>query len=468
LGNLQVQDWQEFLTIVGVALISGTGFLPTLTVSWVLARLMRNPPRIPRVLPLIFLGLLAWPMGAGAAAGGAPAWQNETCAGVFEPVGLPLTELGSQPYRRMDGQETTFTGGLYPGGSNARPPAHEAAALAAAGQIQPLNAQGSPDPAQGRVVMVSIGMSNANIEFQAFMDQAAARPNLNPRLILINGALPSQTADRWVDPAAPAWQALDQQLAARQISPAQVQAAWVKNTLTGGGAFPDQALELQAALEAAVRNLKARFPNLRIAYVSSRIRSYTYFRGLSPEPLAFESGFAVKWMIEKQINGDPGLNYDPARGAVTAPVLLWGPYLWADGQNPRADGLVWLSADLTSDCTHPSAQGRQKAADLLMDFFQSDSTTRGWFLAGAPGATPTSTPPPSSTLTPTALSSPTAAPSASRTPTVTRTPGRPAPSLTPTPPGGPNDGEPAPIYFILVLGAVLALGVGIRYILPRK
>jgi hypothetical protein len=46
-------------------------------------------------------------------------------------------------------------------------------------------------------------------------------------------------------------------------------------------------------LEAIARNLRTHYPNLKIAFFSSRTRSYTYWRGLSPEPLAFETGFAV-------------------------------------------------------------------------------------------------------------------------------------------------------------------------------
>ena len=38
-----------------------------------------------------------------------------------------------------------------------------------------------------------------------------------------------------------------------------------------------------------------------------------YHQGLSPEPAAFENGLAVKWMIEKQISGDPSLNYDQVK-----------------------------------------------------------------------------------------------------------------------------------------------------------
>nr|NIW44804.1 hypothetical protein [Gammaproteobacteria bacterium] len=95
--------------------------------------------------------------------------------------------------------------------------------------------------------------------------------------------------------------------------------------------------------------------------------------------MAFETGFAVKWLIEQQINGDPELNFNPDNGDVLAPYLTWGPYLWIDGQNPREDGRVWLQEDLRGDCTHPSESGANKVADMMLEFFLTDPTTHSWF-----------------------------------------------------------------------------------------
>jgi hypothetical protein len=159
------------------------------------------------------------------------------------------------------------------------------------------------------------------------------------------------------------------------LSPEQVQVAWLKQTQTGSGPFPDKPRVLQAELNAIVRNLQARYPNIRLVYLSSRTRSYTYWNGLSPEP----SAFAVKWLIQEKIEGDPEQNYGPTKGPVIAPFLPWGTYLWADGLNPRSDGLTWVPEDMVQDCTHPSDQGREKVARLLMEFFKNDSTT-SWFL----------------------------------------------------------------------------------------
>ena len=152
--------------------------------------------------------------------------------------------------------------------------------------------------------------------------------------------------------------------------------AWIKQAQGGAGPFPAKAQALQADLAAIARNLKLHFPNLQIAYVSSRTRAYT-LSGLSPEPTAYETGFAVKWLIEQQLAGTGNL------GLQVAPWLSWGPYLWVDGTQPRSDGLVWLCSDTTRDFTHPSSSGQTKVANQLLAFFKTDPTATPWFLSNS-------------------------------------------------------------------------------------
>jgi lysophospholipase L1-like esterase len=85
---------------------------------------------------------------------------------------------------------------------------------------------------------------------------------------------------------------------------------------------------------------------------------------------------------QAQIKGDSTLNYDPERGTVKAPLVLWGPYLWADGLKPRKDDkLTWERQDLIPrDGTHPSRSGKEKVARLLLEFFKANPTSRQWFV----------------------------------------------------------------------------------------
>lgn len=356
----------------------------------------------------VVLTLLALLVGITAVSPPRASEAQNVCTGEFISVSQPLNDLGSDEYVRMDGTATGVIGGLYPGGSNLRPAPHEAAGVALAQQITPLNTQGEPD-ANGRIVLVSIGMSNTASEFIEFIRLWRNDDDINPALAVVNGAQPGQTADIWRDPDAQVWQDLDNFLLSGGLNPLQVQVAWVKLAQIGPGAFPAKAEALQADLAQVARNLQARYPNIKIAYLSSRTRSYTYWQGLSPEPTALETAFAVRWLLEQQINGDPTLNYDPDAGPAVAPYLSWGPYLWIDGLNPRSDGLTWPQTDLVGDCTHPSDSGELKVAHMLMDFFKTDTTAVSWFLAN--GIPPTATPTPTPTSTPNSTPTATATPS---------------------------------------------------------
>jgi len=149
----------------------------------------------------------------------------------------------------------------------------------------------------------------------------------------------------------------------------------------GWGKFPAHARKLADGMAVILNMAKERYPNLRVAYLSSRIYAGYATTPLNPEPYAYESAFSVRWLIEEQIKGEPNLNYDAQKGQVKSPLLLWGPYLWADGVEPRkADGLVWKRQDLAGDGTHPSKSGRRKVAEMLLKFFKTDPNAHGWFL----------------------------------------------------------------------------------------
>jgi hypothetical protein len=118
-----------------------------------------------------------------------------------------------------------------------------------------------------------------------------------------------------------------------------------------------------------------------VTYLSSRTYAGYATSPLNPEPHAYENGFAVKWIIADQLAGKPEMNYDPAKGAVRAPWVAWGPYIWADGVKASKSGLSYVREDYTeTDGTHPTPSGRMKVATRLMDFMKTDPTTRTWFL----------------------------------------------------------------------------------------
>ena len=293
-----------------------------------------------------------------------------------DSVGLvPLTDLGKDTHKGE-------SGGLYPGGENVPPQGHLQAGLAIARQIVPLDHDGRRDES-GKIVLLSVGMSNTTQEFQAFQRLAAAEEALNPRLLIIDGAQGGKAAAVTARPEADFWKVVDKRLNAAGVTPKQVQVVWLKQANPGPSRpFPTEARKLDADLVATLHNLRDRFANLKIAYLSSRIYAGYAVTPLNPEPHAYESAFAVKWVISRQIAGQPELNFDPAKGTVRSAWLAWGPYLWADGVKGRKDDLKYIRSDLGPDGTHPSTSGREKVAKQLLSFLKTDLTSRPWFLAG--------------------------------------------------------------------------------------
>lgn len=107
---------------------------------------------------------------------------NGTSIGV-----TPLTDLPPSTY-------LGFEAGLDPGGANSVPPDHLQAGLQRTQQIVPRDAAGNPDPA-GKIVLISVGMSNTAQELTTFVRQSG------------------QDARRVADPNTDYWSPLDQRLA---------------------------------------------------------------------------------------------------------------------------------------------------------------------------------------------------------------------------------------------------------------
>ncbi len=303
-----------------------------------------------------------------------PSIFAQNCSGTS--VGFaPLNDLAAGFYQG-------YQGGLYPGGSNQRPSVHDSAGVAFAAQVKPLTSTGVLDTLNGRIVLLSIGMSNTTQEYSVFKTIADTDAAKNPLVIIVDGAQGGQPAETISDSNANYWQVIDQRLASAGVTRQQVQVAWVKEAnREPTQAFPRHAQNLDSEFVLIARILKARYPNMRITYRSSRIYAGYATSTLNPEPYAYESAFAVKWTIERQINGDTLLTYSGSSPSTS--WLAWGPYLWADGLVPRSDGLVWLCSDFSPDGTHPSTSGRLKVAQMLLGFFKTDPTAARWFLSPA-------------------------------------------------------------------------------------
>lgn len=302
--------------------------------------------------------------------------QAEPPATGKKSVGFkPLTEMTAQD--RYQGED----GGLYGGGKNEPPEAHLAAARKESAKVVPLDAAGKPAK-DGKIVLISISMSNATQEFSAFKRIADTDPEKSPLLTIVDCAQGGQAMAEWAPPQARPWDEAERRLTQAGVTPKQVQVAWIKLANKGpSGELAEHGKKLHKDTVAVIHNARTRFPNLRLVYLGSRIYAGYAVGRLNPEPYAYESAFVARALIQQQVKGGDELNYDAERGKVNAPLLLWGPYFWADGTTPRKpDELIWERKDFADDGVHPSDSGRKKVADMLLKFFKSDSLAKPWFV----------------------------------------------------------------------------------------
>jgi hypothetical protein len=306
---------------------------------------------------------------------------------------VPLNDLGTAPYR------LGLFGGLYEDGSNVMPPEHFAAGLAAASKIQPLDAEGRPSP-DGKIAFLVVGFGETARITQAFQSIAAADRRVErDHMVILNAARDGADYRFWAErpDGMPRFNIVAADtLAPAGVSPQQVQAAWLQiiNDKTGEylGVANADAYRLKTHIAQTLREMKRQYPNLQIAYLSSRVYGgYAAPNGFNPEPYAFETGYSNRWVITDQIEQarmeHPEWHSDTRVGLIDyrrgiVPWVAWGPYLWANGAEAREDGLTWLRADFAADGETLAPSGAAKGAKLLFDFLLREPTAKSWFRSG--------------------------------------------------------------------------------------
>jgi hypothetical protein len=366
---------------------------------------------------------------AVAVAGATPVAAATPMCGNTSTSFTALPDLGSGAFQ---GEQ----GGLYPGGSNVPPAGYKSAGISAASLIVPRDGSGNPSAA-GKIVLISIGMSNTNIEFGNFMNtELHGDSGLNPAVAFVNGAQSGMTATAWANPpsANNPWTNLAQKISAAGYTSSQVQVVWLKEAdfTTSLPSFETYAHTLANELTQITATAAQKYPNLRQVFVTSRtyggysgIYPSTSTIGPNPEPWAYETGFADKWFVAQSV-----------ANPTQRPWVGWGPYFWTNGIKGRSDGLTWQCAD-TFDGTHPSQSGLNKLTPYLHSLFAGSAFTP-WF--GHSGTV--SNPSPLPTARPSAVASPATTPVATAGPTAAASApvGSSSPGATSTPGAGVGAG----------------------------
>lgn len=286
----------------------------------------------------------------------------------------PLDELGKNEYKG-------HTGGLYPDGSNSMPPAFYNDAVDMAKSVQPLDENGKPS-ANGKIGLVSVGASTVTMFARGLETQLPKVKGLNKELVFVDCAIGGQDLSKIMIPSANFWTVVDQRLVDASVSREQVQVVFFQedNLKNRSADLDGRGKGLVADFTYMAQFLKQHYPNLKIIYLTGRhTTAFMPVEGKDKhrEPRAYINGWACKWVIENQINGDPELSFKGPDAK--APLLMWGPYFWTQGTKQRADGYTWGPELLSQDGIHPNDAGIERVAKDLIDFWKQDPVSQLWF-----------------------------------------------------------------------------------------
>ena len=288
------------------------------------------------------------------------------------------------------GQYKGFSGGLYPNGGNTPPRAHATALEHVTIRMTPLDTAGIASP-NGKIVLLLLGASSPTQEFPAFVAEATKLPNLNPKLMFVNGGQGGISLEKMNDTSGRYFQNnVARALGDAGVSFNQVSVIWLKTgSLDGRGdtlTFPDAVYREQEQFIQLLQRIRTTFPNLRVVYVTGR--NTTQYVSPKPdddglvkhlEPRAYYNSWVWKWLIEAQMNEtDPRL--DLHGDDRKAPLVAWAAPFWTNGASANSVGHTWLPEDVEADGVHPSPIGETKIGKLLATFFSTDPYTKQWFL----------------------------------------------------------------------------------------
>lgn len=271
---------------------------------------------------------------------------------------VPLDQLG--PGTNYQG----FSGGLYGNGSNQPSPGLLDAADAAAGQVVPRGIYGAPSSA-GKVGVIAIGQSTTKQWFPYFQRLSAGR--LPRQFVLVNAGQDSVVAQTWASSPQP-WSVADSLVAASRLSRDQVQVAIIDSARIRSwkdGNLQAQVSAYSANLARIVSIAKAHYPNLSLVYfLPFHDSEFVSPRRMLQEPFSYQLGFGIQHLVTTQ--------------GSSSPVLLWGPYVWAEMANPAYyyDGI------------HFSSAGRAAMASLMWSFLQTDPVAARWLWNELPQTPP--------------------------------------------------------------------------------
>lgn len=225
--------------------------------------------------------------------------------------------------------------GLYPWGNSLITNSYKTNYINACESIEPLNYFGA-NAGSGKVVVLTIGGSNPAIIYNGFINAQQSDPGFGSDLLFINGGINSQDFSNLLDPATNYWDNMQNLLTTNNVTENDVQVIFcIEDNLRYRDTSFQRAYLLRDDYVDLLEIIRDKYPNCKLFLAGDRGYSGYTDDPKHDEPIGYENGWAVKFLVADYINGL----------LPEYPVVNWLDYYWADGENPRWDGLTYSPTD---------------------------------------------------------------------------------------------------------------------------
>lgn len=293
----------------------------------------------------------------------------QNCKGVSSSF-IPLADLKNDTFNN-------YTGGKYPKAQNAIPHTHYKKGMQLSQDIFPVDNNGYIDSTTGKVGFLILGFSTAAMTGNVF-NWICTRKAIDPHLTIAIGAQGGMDINAMLDENSGYWGKATDDLINAGLSNSQIQLIWIStgDMQSASLDFPEQSIVLADKYHSLLLFIKQKYPNIKIVFLSDRtFAGYIDNNGpqLLAEPTAYYTSWAVKFLIERQLQSLSGYTYSDI------PFIDWGPMLWTNGETGDSNNYKWDCYDAAKGGIHPTAKGRSKEAIRLYNFFSNHPYTKQWF-----------------------------------------------------------------------------------------
>jgi len=228
-----------------------------------------------------------------------------------------------------------LSSGLYPWGNDLIDNQYNTNYLAVSSSIQPLNKEGVPG-SKAKTVILGIGGSQAYRLFSGIRNAWSSDPGFGKKLVFANAGTGGKDLPDIIETNASYWKRVIKVLDSNKVNNLQVQVIFiVEDDFINRDTTIQRAHTINGQFQTLLNTIREKFPNVKLVLFADR--GYSGYSTLSKydEPKGYLNGWAVKLVAEDYINGN----------IPSVPFVNWYEYYWANGEEPRWDGLTYLISD---------------------------------------------------------------------------------------------------------------------------